>query len=59
MLHNYPMDKDWLASALESFTLYVVQMLRLIFHQNRAVYTRLKTMPDLERRLVRKLGMWT
>jgi hypothetical protein len=51
------MDKDWLASALNSFTLQVVQMLRLISHQNRAVYTRLETMPDLERRLVRKLGM--
>jgi hypothetical protein len=33
-------------------------MLNFIFRRDRATYTRLETMPELEKRLVRKLGMW-
>jgi hypothetical protein len=37
-------------------TLWAMKMLNFIFHRDRAVYTRLETMPELEKRLVRKLG---
>jgi hypothetical protein len=33
-------------------------MLNFIFRRDRAAYTRLETMPELEKRLVRKLGTW-
>jgi hypothetical protein len=36
-----------------------MKMLNFILHRDRAVYTRLETMPELEKRLVRKLGMWS